>query len=302
VNGPPAPGLDLFHGQLSSHTAHVYARVASMPGGGQWSLAGQVHGPHCRRARTLPVSAPLADLGPGPTLLARATVAAPCFWSSELPAVYRVKLELRCDEQTVASYDRIIGLRQFGARGHNLYWEGKRWVLRGIHRASVEDCPWAEWREAAAAIVADRPDETLCREASLEGVLVVARVNGDQRGNFAEELRRLAQWPAVGVVWLTDPGSWLVSPGNLAPKELAPNVLAAVSRDASVAAAPEWADITVFDARPTARALVVPSGDEKPKIAVRRIGHRTTLAAARAACDDLQRDLAVAGDCAGYLV
>ena len=79
--------LDIFYGELTVNRAFVYARLPRPADDEGLSLVGQVRGPRCSRAQTLPLTSPLVDLGPGPTLLARALVPDPCFWSPDLPAI-----------------------------------------------------------------------------------------------------------------------------------------------------------------------------------------------------------------------
>ena len=51
-------------------------------------------------------------------------------------------------ETVVAAHDRQLGIRRLGASGRHLYWEGKRYVLRGVAggsagpvEARMTDCP-----------------------------------------------------------------------------------------------------------------------------------------------------------------
>ena len=62
--------LDVLYGDLTPNRACVYARLPRPADDAGLKLAGQVRGPRCLTAETLPLSATLVDLGPGPTLLA----------------------------------------------------------------------------------------------------------------------------------------------------------------------------------------------------------------------------------------
>ena len=84
--------LDVFHGDLTVNRAYVYARLPRPTDDRGLSIVGQVRGPRCKLAETLPVTSPLVDLGPGPTLLAQALVPDPVFWSPDLPAIYDVTM------------------------------------------------------------------------------------------------------------------------------------------------------------------------------------------------------------------
>src|SRR5689334_19006876 len=130
--------LDVFYGDLTVAQGYVYARLPRPLDDAGLSLAGYVRGPRCLLAETLPVSTSLVDLGAGPTLLARALIPDPCFWSPDLPAIYDVVVELRRGSETIATERREIGLRALGVRGRCFYLDGKKWVLRGVLDASTE--------------------------------------------------------------------------------------------------------------------------------------------------------------------
>src|SRR6476646_3772891 len=104
------PELDVFYGELTVNRALIYARLPRPADDTGLSLAGHVRGPRCLHAQTLPLTGPLTDLGAGPTLLARAVVPEPTFWSPDLPAIYDVTIDLRRGPQTIATARREIGL------------------------------------------------------------------------------------------------------------------------------------------------------------------------------------------------
>lgn len=288
--------IDVFHGQLSPNVAQVYARVDTLPGGGPWTLTGVVRGPECLHAKTLPTTVPLADLGSGPTLLAKATLADPCFWSMELPALYRMRLELRERDRLIATDERQVGFRFLGVSGRSFYWRGERWVLRGVHRGAVNDCPLSDWRSSETAMIVERPDEALCRDASREGVVLVAKVATDEQ-DLAAELHRLARWPSVTLALIE-----LTSNQAIPNRDAAPNLMLGCGPLARVAFIPDWAEVVVVEAN--ALPVTVPRQITRPMalIACRQAANGLSLGEARAQCDVLQRDLATLGDFAGYLV
>src|SRR5262245_46001615 len=144
------PELDVFYGDLTVNRALVYARLPLPADAGPWSLGGHVRGPRCLTAQTLPVTSKLEDLGPGPTLLAKATVTDPCFWSPDLPAIYDVTVHLLRGGEIAATASREIGLRSLGVRGRHLALESKRWVLRGVCTESTHAALPRHWHEALA--------------------------------------------------------------------------------------------------------------------------------------------------------
>lgn len=288
--------IDLFYGELSPQLAHIYARCEELPGGQEWTIRGRVRGPECRYAHTLPTNYSFTDLGAGTSLLARAVVPDPCFWTPDLPALYRVSLELRrqsanSGEETVQRVERELGLRWLGTRGGSFYLEGKRWVLRGVNSQCVFETPLTEWRAEGAAILVDRPSDELCREAAREGVLIVPRTAADQ-----SELRRLSEWASVGIardVAMT-PDLRRSCPNLI----LAGKVRSGDGGDDSASSGHVRfvdADRLAADDRRMREHVV-------PVIAVRRLEGIRTLREARAAVDGLQRDLAPIGDFAGYVI
>jgi hypothetical protein len=172
------PGdLDIFYGELTVNRAFVYARLPRPADDEGLALVGQVRGPRCSRAQTLPLTSPLVDLGPGPTLLARALVPDPCFWSPDLPAVYDVTINLLRGKELVATVRHELGFRSLGVRGRNFALEGKRWVLRGVAtRSTTARMPHA-WHEAAAIYIADDSNSVALEEASQCGALAVVHVD-----------------------------------------------------------------------------------------------------------------------------
>jgi hypothetical protein len=286
--------IDIFYGALSEHSAHVYVRLPNTVGGGEWSFAGQVHGPFCKEVRTLPLIAKLQDLGAGPTLLARAVVPDPATWNPLSPAYYCVTVEVRLQGEVVQRIERRLGLRSLGARGRDLRWEGKRWVLRGICVAEEAIGELDLWREHNAAPIVSRPSEQLLEEAGNAGVLVAVELGIDATDR---DVRRLASFPAVGIVLLPASCKDVAS-----LKSVAPNLLFAQAVQNDMAAAEEGPHFLLYDA---SRPDLLPSqlaASPRPIVAVRRVAERGSFIDNRAACDRLQSDLATLGDFAGYVV
>ena len=213
-----------------------------------WQLTGKLIGPQCAFAHTLPAHMKFASrqgnlpLPPGEgwgegaassapkgrskaeTLLAEAVVPDPCCWTPELPFLYRAQLELRRsrvpgvevlrapsgmpDPEVVLQVDCVLGIRRFGVRGKNFYFEGKRFVLRGVSSGTGSFLQWprsknvpvpfsdelapgatagrapsapngrssaAEFaRETWTALVVPNPSEKFCEFASRQGIFLIA--------------------------------------------------------------------------------------------------------------------------------
>ncbi len=300
------PQLDVFFGDLTVNRAQVYARLPLVDDAGAWSLAGQVRGPRCLLAETLPLSVPLVDQGSGPTLLARALIADPVFWTADLPAIYDVTVNLLRGDELVASARREIGLRPLGVRGRFLSLAGKRWVLRGVHASSTNSTLPRHWHDAATCYVAATltrrasegvPPVTDCfAETSQFGALAVA-LAADPAGSIEQRLRELARFPAVAIIVAHE------LPADLQARRVAPNLVLAQQLDGT--AEPNiqpWAHLLWMENAEPAAVSRLAASTELPIIVSRQLQQPLPLAAARAACDALQRDLADVGQFAGYVV
>lgn len=303
------------------------------------SLSGFVRGPECEYSRTLPATSPLVAQAPGESLLAQAIVPDPCFWTPDVPSRYQVQVELRRGKAVIDTVERELAIRNFGPRGKSLFLEGKRWVLRGVH---VEQCtphaprevdsddpggqphklpsrelanrPHAEreeyidltaWREARAAMIVASPSDELCRQATRLGVFLVALVGGTDDEIIAE-LRNLTRFGAVAVAIVQSreiPASVL--------RSAAPNLVLAqgIGGDSAILlgdrpnyfvySGAEMAFVEMHDSERFAGRV---NNCPYPVVAWRPIQKPISISEARAAIDDLQRDLAPYGDYAGYLV
>jgi hypothetical protein len=293
--------LDVFYGDLTVSRAYVYARLPRPAEDAGLSLVGQVRGPRCKLAETLPLTSPLVDLGPGPTLLARALVPDPVFWSPDLPAIYDVTVNLLQGTEIIATARRQIGLRSLGVRGKSLFLNGKRWVLRGVSPYSTSARTPQEWHNVQATYHNDDDDSKLIDlgEASECGTLAVIHVPEFVR-SVVPRIRRLAEFPAVAIVVIEDP-----LPPNFHKLQVAPNLILAQWITPDCHWPPQsWAELLVVCADEQDLIAETLALGEFPIIAERRevFGPELDLATARAACDALQRDLAPLGQFAGYVV
>ncbi|HKD35358.1 MAG TPA: hypothetical protein VKB78_01115 [Pirellulales bacterium] len=211
-----ASRLELFFGEANEAEARVYARLPSDPSLEGRRLTGRLIGPECCFSKTLPATIPFIDRGPGDGFLAEAIVPDPCFWTPELPFLYRAILELsprggdvvyssrsvvrtvitaafgseaqarrERDEYTTKTprllVDRPFAIRRLGAIGRSLYLDGKRWVPRGICVDQASQSDLAAARNASAALVLPAPDDAFCLEASRLGVPLFVQVAASLR-------------------------------------------------------------------------------------------------------------------------
>jgi hypothetical protein len=263
-----------------------------------------VHGPRCEFAHTLPAKFTLQDLGPGPTLLARATLTDPCLWTADLPQIYDVLVELKRGHELVASERRMIGLRGLGVRqtsgGPRLVRESNIWIPRGASLDPVREANLHSFRDQLlVAVCQGVPSLDLLREASLKGVYLLIKL-GEFGSGSERVLQHLARWPAVMMVAYEHHQA-----ANADLRNVAPNLLLAQSvksSDLPQFVVAEWAQAVIVQVpevpAPPAQTLAKIAA-ERP-ILIEGVAPASTLPD-RAACDLVQRNLAPIGQFAGYL-
>jgi hypothetical protein len=136
-------------------------------------------------------------------------------------------------------------------------------------------------------MLASNPDDTLCREASRVGVLLVALGVPDM-----SELQRLSRWPAVAIAAPSGPVEADV-------RSLVPNLLLAQQLLPGESPAP-WAHVALIDVANRMGLAEQIRTCPLPVIAMRTGGTFSTVADGRSACDRLQGDLAARDDLPGY--
>ena len=289
--------LEIFYGETSESRSSVYARLSVDGDASGLSLTGRVTGPECLYSRTLASTIPLRDLGPGPSLLAEAVVPDPCFWSPEIPSLYEVFVELWRDGQVIESATRQLGIRMFGCHGRNLFFNGRRWVCRGVFRSERFTHDLSAWRDTATAMIEPHPTEELCEASSRQGVFLVPVIGGS-RDQIMDEVRRIARWPSVGLAMIDASG---LDQNQLLRSAL--NVVLAQCYSTGERVEPEgWATAVVGYVEEPQSFSRQFAECRLPVLGSRRNDEAATLADARRECDRLQRDLAPYGDYAGYII
>jgi hypothetical protein len=214
-----------------------------------------------------------------------------------LPAIYDVTVTVR--ERLALSPTtarREIGLRSFGVREQHFVLQGKRWVMRGVTAASANVMLPREWQAASATFVVDEIDARLA-EASQRGALAVVEIAGNP-SDIVARLRHLAMFPAVAMVVIRGE-----VPRQLALTGIAPNlVLVQTVTNYREFVAQPWAQAIWAEVGNQAALAKLFAASDRPVIAVRRLSAARPIEQARAACDELQRDLAAIGQFAGYVV
>ena len=290
-----ADQIDVFYGRVTHSSAQIYARVGSLAGGGEWSIAGHVRGPIAPGTRTLPTTVALKDLGAGATLLGSCSIPDPAFWTTQLPCVYEVNIQLQRNGQVVETAVRSLGIRFLGTSGRDFLWQGKRWVLRGVSAGVLDVQEIDDFRDNGGVLVVRDPSESVLDATSQAGVLLAVEPAG---GDLIQNLRSLSRWPAVAIAILPNDCG-----GDEDLRGAAPNLLFAERISSGGTAVPaDWAQLIFCDATNLAELGDVKRRLPLPIVAERRLNGDYTLAEARRECDHLQRDLAPLGDFAGYVV
>ena len=311
----------VFFGHASNAEARVYAQWTpafashshaisggpaeeSLPTLAEVTLAGTISGPRSKFARTLAATIPFRPLSAGEFPLAEAIVPDPCFWTPESPYTYQVEVVATRGGQVLCQSRQSLGIRPLGTRGKSVFFDGRRWVLRGAGLAGGQEPELLDWREEHLAMVCDDspPSERLAAASEL-GVFVVARVTAEESDPL-EKLAALSRWPAVGMVWIEAPVD-----ESLLVAQRPRNVMLAQRLECDDCApafqpAP-WADCLVGDATDDPATFAASTSHlTLPVIASRRVSVTSGAgpAALRAECERLQADLAPWGDYAGYLV
>ena len=179
-----SPPLDCLLGRCDSLRAEVFFRADVPPGvaANEAALTGTLAGPDCQHAITLPVTAKLLqNRGPAgepvpaasTTLVARAILTEPSFWTPELPGLYRLDARLVVAGREVAAWRRPVGLRRLGVRGRSLWLDGRRYVPRALV-APAERVDLPGFRTAALAAAVPDPSEAFLAHGDAEGVAVLA--------------------------------------------------------------------------------------------------------------------------------
>jgi hypothetical protein len=291
--------LEVFFGAANNAEAAVYVQLpknASLPDDVQ--ITGSVNGPGCKYAHTLPATVALRNLDPGPFSLAEARIPDPCFWTPEEPYLYTVEVTAQLGEEVLATQRRTLAIRRLGVQRNSLFLDAKRWVPRAVaiessSAPSLDDC-----HAATLGCVVDDPSDDMCGQATQIGVLLVAKITTDA-GDVTAEVQRLARFGAVGFVIVENP-----PPATDEMSNVARNVVLChlVCDDRSGDTLPSWAETIVYEVEDLQRAAQFAAECALPVIAWRRSAETNHPAAARVACDALQRDLAPHGDFAGYFV
>jgi hypothetical protein len=193
--------LSVILGRCDSLRAEVFLR-GTLPAGvapADAVITGTLKGPECRRAITLPVTAKFLTLPPdasrSDSIVARAILTEPSYWTPELPSLYQMSARLVVDGVAIAACERPLGLRRFGVRGRSLWMDGRRFVPRGLLMAEC-DIVAGEFRDASLTATVADPSEAFLEQCDAEGVSVIAILSDTSGSPMAVDVacERIASW------------------------------------------------------------------------------------------------------------
>ncbi len=292
--------LEVFYGDTNECVASVYARLMIATNATDYSLNGQIKGPNNAFGQTLSSTTSLSDLGPGLSVLAKASVPDPCFWSPESPALYELAVELRHGGQVVEATSREFGIRMFGRRDRDLFSNSRRWVCRGVLKRGPQDFDdLSQYRENSMVIVREQPEDSLCKATSRQGVMLVPLLCGDEK-QILRDLKRVARWGSVGMAMIRPSGT--VDGDKLLSTAL--NILLVEVNTSPEPIKPaDWAS-AIFGFRLAPEACGRQATKcHLPVLAFRRYdGSGGACVDTRRECERLQADLAVHGNFSGYII
>ena len=275
------------------------------------TLSGEIVGPKCAYARTLPATHSIRVIRKDSDAPPRveATITEPCYWTPALPFQYDLNLRWQDAKKTLRTYQTLIGVKRFApgpaarklrsrGAGQAFELESERFVLRGARAASVSLKQISAARVAETTLVAPWPDEATCTQASLDGVPLLADLR-DGLADVRSAILALSQRPAVAMAVLNPEVIDAVAEEVKARRLWIAQGVGAAS---SVEKLHRDADVVIVELQPGERPPAWAAECGRPVIAVRRGTTYADLHEARAACDRLQAELAPEFDLAGYFV
>jgi len=299
----------VFHGDAADTSAQVYLELRTPHGedGGPNPvvvpdrLEASIEGPFSDLSVTLPARTRFRSAGPGATLLWKANLPDPCFWTPDLPVWYRVRASHTALDRHL---DTTLAIRRLGHRDRDFIWNARRYVFRSIDiPQDTEDVSewWNTLRNSGTSLRLEPSHTRRLELASRWGVPVLLDVRF-QGSSGVDCVREALQYPAVAVALLAqDQWEWIAR-----WKHEAPNVLLAGwwSRAAPNSYPPPALGLDALAFTPTSQTELATllAQTSLPLIACSSKPHRYSIEQARAECDRLQRDLAPYTRLAGYCV
>jgi hypothetical protein len=298
--------IEIILGEATASHARLYVRATENAGQGDalqvTGLTGSMTGPQCRYARTLPTCYSLRPLETSADLLAELVVPDPCFWTPQMPLLYRLDMRLQGMAGETQVISQLVGIRRWGVDRAALRLEGRRTVLRGVETGPgyLTRQQLATAHDEQLTLIMHQVDDAFCEEASRVGVALVADLRGTgDAAAMARELVRASRWPAVLLAVVEE--SRVISTQSL-PAGLPVLHPLDISSGKVASKIASWADGVLVEMVNSDRLPDWLATLDKPVLAIRRDQQDVCLATVRRTCDRLQSDLAPQFDLAGYFI
>ena len=282
--------------QQTEATAHVV--LEQSPNAPIRSLTAKLVGPHCQFARTLPAEFPFSGITKQPGAHV-AQVIDPCYWTPELPFLYKLHLHMQLEDGQKIEQTTQIGLTRWESHWRNLRLETQRIVLRGAGTT----CPTAETlqsaREARTALLIKEMNQATCDAADALGVVLCLDLRDSDDFDYSA-LADIHFSPSIFLALVSSEQRDDQKICDLLPSHCL--IAQCLSTESTIEESLDAGPVLAFDLKPGERPPAWVPMASRPVIGIRRGEEYTDLSQARAACDRLQAELAPEFNLAGYFV
>lgn len=198
---PPTESLLSFGWQLrQSRVAPSEASLVLLPLHDQAApiVKAEFYGPFCQFSNTLPFKTPFRQ--PPPAAHWSALIPEVCYWTPNLPFIYRLTLKFANDREISLG----VAVKRIGLKEHSLLLDGERYVMRGfgiegLGLESAGDEIWSSLREMRSVLILGELVPQICWRASWEGLPLLW--DSRDRVPTISQLHEALTWPALcGVI------------------------------------------------------------------------------------------------------
>jgi len=262
------------------------------------SFQGNLIGPYCQYARTLPAtfSIPPCECLPEISNSTQRIITDPCYWTPKLPNLYQFEGEMQLADEAIQSWSHTVGFRRWEVEGRSLRLERRRIVLRGVEAATEGAVDLRDAHDTEVALIVKEPSDSFLQQASECGVMVIADLC-EVDAELTPRLLSLAWQPSVALVLLSPtmafyaPDALTIGQRVHVKDQVAPENMAQ-----------EWASVLLVELNAGESLPHWLANTDQPVIVIRRGEACCDFQQARSACDRLQAELAPQFDLAGYFV
>lgn len=294
--------IEIVWGETTPSHAHMVFRTTGETKNFV-NLTGTLHGPESLYAKTLPARFSLRTLKPGSDLLAELTIPDPCFWTPEMPLLYRLDMQWQDAADKTNEVSQFVGIRRWGIDRTALRLSGRRTVLRGMDVGStgLSQEQFMQAHKTQLTLIVHQPDEACCEATSRIGTGLIADLRGiSEWPVMSSHLARIHRWPSI-LMAIVDT-TQVATENQFATGVPILQPLNSTNREIANWASGGLIELNESNPLPAPSLLAHDTTSEKPILAIRHNRQTLELTTVRQACDRLQSDLAPQFDLAGYFV